>query len=315
MFRENAVSWGVMSSIVPAPPGTALTPPPPGPWERWGPRLRPTLAYWMETEVHVYGFSIAANVLLAFFPFLIVIFSVCRYWLGWGATVDAIELVLNDYFPGQAGRPDSFFDFIRRNLLATAGSRRTLEIVSLFLLLFTANGIFEPLEVAFNRVWGIAKNRSYLRNQLLSLGLVFACGILALASTVLSGVGVKYWGEASSRARFLETAVLKAAAIPVSILVLFLIYWLLPNARIPARRVLPAAVVVGLALEVLKYVNMLAWPLWRQKLRAEYGPFTYSATIILWSFLGAMLVLAGAEWAARRHRLQQAAAGEADLPQ
>ena len=27
----------------------------------------------------------------------------------------------------------------------------------MLLLLFTANGIFEPLEVALNRVWGITK--------------------------------------------------------------------------------------------------------------------------------------------------------------
>ncbi len=275
----------------------------PAPPRKFWSHFRPTLAYWMQTEVHVYGFSIAANVLLAFFPFLIVIFSVCRFTLGWSATVDAIELVLNDYFPGAAGDAGSFFAFIRRNLLATAGSRRAMEIVSVFLLLFAANGIFQPLEVAFNRVWGIARNRSYLRNQLVSLGLIFACGTLALASTVLSGVTVKHLGVASVAARTAEMALLKTAAIPLGILMLFLVYWLLPNARIPARHVFPAAVVVGLALEVLKYVNMLTWPLWRAKLRAEYGPFTYSVTILLWGFLGAMIVLAGAEWAARSHSL------------
>ena len=42
------------------------------------------------------------------------------------------------------------------------------------LLLFTANGIFEPLEVALNRAWGEVKNRSYLRNQMVALGMIFA---------------------------------------------------------------------------------------------------------------------------------------------
>jgi YihY family inner membrane protein len=253
----------------------------------------------METEVHVYGFSIAANVLLSFFPFLIVIFSVCRSLLGWNATVAAIDLVLNDYFPGQIG------EFIERNLQATVGARRALQAVSVFLLLFTANGIFEPLEVAFNRVWGIPRNRSFVRNQVISLGLIFVCGALALASTVLSGLTVKQLGAGAPASRFLVMMLLKTAAIPLGMLMLFLIYWLVPNARIPASRVLPAAVVAGLALEVLKYVNLLTWPLWRDKLRAEYGPFTYSVTIVLWSFLGAMIVLGGAEWAARRSPLEQ----------
>jgi len=261
-------------------------------------RLRPTFRYWMETEVHVYGFSIAANVLLSFFPFLIVIFSVCRSLLGWNPTVAAIDLVLNDYFPGQIG------EFIERNLQAAVGARRALQAVSVLLLLFTANGIFEPLEVAFNRVWGISRNRSFARNQVISLGLIFVCGALALASTVLSGLTVKQLGTGAPVSRFLVMMLLKTAAIPLGMLMLFLIYWLLPNARIPARSVLPAAVVAGLALEVLKYINLLIWPLWRDKLRAEYGPFTYSVTIVLWSFLGAMIVLAGAEWAARRSSLE-----------
>ena len=54
--------------------------------------------------------------------------------------------------------------------------------------MFTANGIFEPLEVALNRVWGIPENRSFVRNQLVSLALIFACGGLALASLMLTAL-------------------------------------------------------------------------------------------------------------------------------
>jgi uncharacterized BrkB/YihY/UPF0761 family membrane protein len=35
-------------------------------------------------------------------------------------------------------------------------------------------------------------------------------------------------------------------------------------------------------------------------LQSEYGPFYYTVTIILWGFLAALVVLAGAEWTARR---------------
>jgi uncharacterized BrkB/YihY/UPF0761 family membrane protein len=49
----------------------------------------------------------------------------------------------------------------------------------------------------------------------------------------------------------------------------------------------------------LKYLNLLAWPLLKPKLQKEYGPFYVSVTIVLFSFLSAMIVLAGAEWAAR----------------
>ena len=58
------------------------------------------------------------------------------------------------------------------------------------MLLITSTGIFLPLEVALNRVWGFRNNRSYLGNQLISLGLVFACGSLALLSVGLTAGNV-----------------------------------------------------------------------------------------------------------------------------
>ncbi len=258
--------------------------------------LRPTLRYWMQTEVHVYGFAVAASVLLSFVPFLIVILSLCRHVLRWPAAVEAIHLALADYFPGPLA------DFVQRNV-DVAVERGPFQVTSLVLLLVVANGIFEPLEVALNRAWGVPKHRSYWRNQLVSLGLIFACGILAMASTLFTALSYDMWprllGEHSPIVAMLGLAFFKMAAIPMSMLVLFLIYWLLPNRKIPPSRVVAPAVMVGLALEALKYFNLLTWPLLQAKLSGEYGPFVYSVSIILWSFLAAMVVLAGAEWSAR----------------
>jgi membrane protein len=302
--RQTAGDPRYPESLMPLDPPPVISTPPDPRWKALARVSRPTFHYWMQTEVHVHSFSIAANVLLSFFPFLIVIFSACRYLLGWRGAMGAVGFVLDDYFPGDLGSHETMVGFIRDNLLAAVESRGALQIFSLLLLLFTANGIFEPMEIALNRVWGIPKNRSFLKNQLVSLGLIFVCGSLALTSTILTGISLKHLGTAALSARILELVFFKMAALPVSILMLFLIYWLLPNARIPWRSVLPQAILVGMALEVLKYLNLLTWPLLSRKLKAEYGPFSYSVTIILWSFLGAMVILAGAEWAARRARQQ-----------
>jgi YihY family inner membrane protein len=261
---------------------------------RWS-RLRPTARYLMETEAHVYALAVAASVLLAFYPFLIVMLSFCRNVLGWQAAVEAIYLALNDYFPGDLGA------FIKRNL----PSRGTVEWMSMFLLLFTANGVFEPLEVALNRAWGVTKNRSYLKNQLVSLGLIFACGGLALLSLMLTAMNREWLGafdQFGPAAAWLNLFIFKLAAVPISILALFLIYWLLPNRKIAPARVAPVAILIGLALEALKYVNLLVWPMLRVKLQREYGVFHNSVTILIWSFLASLVVLAGAEWAARIDR-------------
>jgi len=269
-------------------------------WRRLWRSLRPTLDYWLQTEVHVYALAIAASFMLSFFPFLIVMASLCRWVLRWPAGAMAVYAALNEYFPGELG------DFIVYNLRVIVQDRGALPLVSLLLLLFTANGIFVPLEVALNRIWGVAENRSYWRNQWLSTVLVFACGALVLAATILTGMNARVFrsifGVTPAWVESPAVWLLRLAAIPLWPATLLLIYWRLPNRRVPWRTVAPVAVTVGLLLQVMQYVNLLTWPLWRAKVRREYGPFYYSVSIILWSFLAAMVVLAGAEWAARRER-------------
>jgi uncharacterized BrkB/YihY/UPF0761 family membrane protein len=255
--------------------------------------LRPTFRYWMQTEVHTYAFAIAANVLLSFYPFLNVMVSLCRGVLHWPEGVEAIHLAISDFFP------DTFTEFVGRNF--PRGGR--VPLISLALLLFTANGIFTPLEVAFNRAWRITKDRNYLHNQAIAFGLIFGCGTLALLSitlTALNQASLSYLFGTGTAKAVIGGIAFKFAAMPLAILALFFVYWLLPNGRPPISRVIPAAIVVGILLELLKYTSVLIWPWFFEKLSREYEIFKYSASLILLSFFAAMLVLAGAEWSARR---------------
>jgi membrane protein len=260
----------------------------------WWSRGRPTVHYLMQTEAHVYALAISASVLLAFYPFLKVMMWISHSLLHWRAAEQAIYLALDDFFAREAG------GFFSRNLPPWGVG--DVGFLSAFLLLFTANGIFEPLEVALNRAWGVPKNRSYLKNQLVALGLIFACGFLALLSLMFTALNQRWLADwtGGDVAAWLKLFLFKIAAVPLSILSLFLVYWLLPNRKVPPARVAPAALCVGLLLEGLKYLNLLLWPLLGAKLKREYEPFRYSATIVLWSFVASLIVLGGAEWTARR---------------
>src|SRR5277367_5178343 len=256
--------------------------------------LRPTLRYWMKTEVHVYAFSIAANVLLSFYPFLIVSVAIASKFFNRATALSAIDLALSDFFP------DALGSFLRNN----PPPQGKIEVISLFLLLFTANGIFEPLEVGLNHVWGIGKNRSFLRNQVVSLALIFICGGLALGSLLMTAFSQESFRQLAETAPswlphwffgVIPVITFKMAAVPVTVFVLFLIYRYLPNGKPPLDRVIPAAIVVGVLLEILKHINRWVWPVFYQKLGREYNVFKNSVTLILIGFLVSMLVLAGAE--------------------
>jgi uncharacterized BrkB/YihY/UPF0761 family membrane protein len=254
----------------------------------------PSLRFLLQTEVHVYSFAVAANVLISFFPFLVAMVLLCRYVLHWQAAVDVIFHTVNDYFPQGFG-----VDF-RSALIASSAHR--FSWLSVVLLLFTSNGIFVPLEVALNRIWQVKENRSFLKNQLVSLALIFGCGALVLASISFTALNVQFlttrFGSSYLTAT-LQSAILRASALPLTIVLIFVVYWALPNSKIPIRRLIPASISVALLLEILKYVNVITWPWLRDKLRNDVPPFVQSISIILWSFMGTMILLAGAEWSAR----------------
>ncbi len=256
-----------------------------------------TAKYLMRTDVHTFAFSVAANSILAFFPFVVLLMTVIRRVFHSQVMYEIIVELLRDYLP--AGQ-----DFVIRNLNAMVNTKQSVQVVSLIILLVTSSGVFLPLEVALNSIWRFPANRSYLGNQLVSFGLAFACGILALLSIALTAgpvalMGFLSHGYGMGFIRVVGFLVMKGFAIAASIAIFFLIYWLLPNGKVPPRAVLPAAIVMGLLSEALKYAYILALP-WLN-FQEVYGPFALSVSLMFWAFLSGLLLLAGAHLSAEEH--------------
>jgi membrane protein len=256
-----------------------------------------TIIYLMRTDVHTFAFSVAANAILSFFPFVVLMMTLIRRVFHSRVMADLVVELLKDYLP--AGQ-----DFVIRNLNAMVNSRQRVQVVSLIILLVTSSGVFLPLEVALNRIWRFENNRSYLGNQLISLGLAFACGLLALLSIALTAGPVAFMeflfrGYGTGFIRLVGFLVMKIFAIAASIAIFFLIYWLLPNGKVPARAVLPAAIIMGLLCEASKYAYILALP-WLN-FQEVYGPFALSVSLMFWAFLTGLLLLAGANLSAEEH--------------
>jgi len=257
-----------------------------------------TVKYLLRTDVHTFAFSFAANSILSFFPFVVLLMTLIRRVFHSRVMNDVVVELLRDYLP--AGQ-----DFVIRNLNAMVNTRHRVQVVSLVILLVTSSGVFMPLEIALNRIWRLPNNRSYLGNQLISLGLAFACGVLALLSIAMSAGNVTLMefllrGHGSGFVRLVGFMVMKAFAIAASIAIFFLIYWLLPNGKVPARAVLPTAIIMGLLSEALKYGYFLALP-WLN-FAEVYGPFALSVSMMFWAFLTGMLLLAGANLSAEQHQ-------------
>ena len=280
-----------------APEAASAAPHPSVPAVRYPGLLLSTAKYLLRTEVHTFAFSVAANAILSFFPFVLLLLTLIRRVFHSTVMHEVVVQLLRDNLP--AGQ-----EFVIRNLNALVGVRHQAEILSLVILLITSTGVFMPLEVALNRIWHFRNNRSYFGNQIISLGLTFGCGVLALLSIGLTAGNVAVlkaftFGHDFFVVRLFGFLIMKVFAIATGITIFFLIYWLLPNGKVPARAVLPAAVIMGLLSEILKYGYILALP--RLNFQEVYGPFALSVSLMFWAFLSGLLLLTGAYLSAERH--------------
>jgi YihY family inner membrane protein len=268
--------------------------------------------YMTQTEVHTYAFSVAANIILSLFPFIVMLLTLSRHIFLSHSMEPVVWKMMYTFLPSNQY-------FIMHNMeLLLAHPHKSTQVYSIVMLLISSTGVFLPLEVALNKVWGVRENRSYLHNQAVSLGLAFAVGVLAMTSVALTAgqeslLAWVFFGHIDNFVyAVLNGLTLRTLAVVVSILIFFLIYWILPNRKVPARAVLPTAVVIGVLWEGAKYLYVMALP--RLDFDSVYGPFRVSVGLMMWAFLSGLLLLAGAHFSATRYALSVARQEELTQP-
>lgn len=279
--------------------GAPTAPPPPVTASKWY-RLRhdgaALINYLLDSEVHTFAFSVAANAILSFIPFIVLLYTIALSIFHSTAMAEAVSQMVIFFFPSNQ-------DFIIKNLMLEA-PRHGVEVVSLVMILISCTGIFLPLEVALNQAWGVAKSRNYLMNQLVAFGLAILMVVLGMASVLLAA------GQRQALAflffhhtdnffyngiSYLWLALCTGVA---CILFFFSIYWLLPNRRVPWRPVLRASVVVGLIWLFSKYLFIAILP--HLDLKSLYGPFYISVGLLIWAYISGLILFAGAQYSVAR---------------
>ncbi len=61
--------------------------------------LWPTLKYLTQTDVHTYAFSVAANSILSFFPFIVLLMTLIRRVFRSQPMLNVVEQLLRSYLP------------------------------------------------------------------------------------------------------------------------------------------------------------------------------------------------------------------------
>jgi YihY family inner membrane protein len=266
-------------------------------WYRWRKDGRALVSYLLDSEVHTFAFSVAANAILSFIPFIILLYTLSNAVFHSQTMVSVISDMVRYFFPANG-------DFVAVNLAYIASQRHGVQVFSLIMILVACTGIFLPLEVALNQAWGVTKSRNYLMNQTVALGLALLMVALGMGSILLNAgarlaLTFLFFHHTDNFVFNSISFLLLAASTGVaSILFFFSIYWLLPNRKVPWRPVLRTSVVTGIIWLCAKYLFMAILP--HLDLEALYGRFYVSVGLLFWAYVSGLILFAGAQFSVAR---------------
>ena len=251
-----------------------------------------------------YAASIAYYALLSLFPFFLLSFAL----LG-TATADehdraAVFDFILQYFPSQ-------FDFISRQLDEFRRNSLTLGVAGTIALVWGALGFFGAISTAVNYAWGVEKQRSFWTHKLFSFFMLLIAGAILLVALLLVSatqmVGATWF--AGVLARFPGLSILRGFTVRYAttllfILVVGLVYYFVPNAKVRFRDVWIGALVTGLlwkgALEAFSwYIRDMG------RFTRVNGSIAAVVIFLVWVYTQAVILLYGVEFTAAYARLRR----------
>jgi len=239
--------------------------------------------------------SIAYYTLLSLFPFVLAIFSVLsRLALKAGSRSDETLLhMIERALPAN-------FGFVATQLGELAKAPLNLSVVGTIVTLWASMGVFGAITSAVNHAWGVEKNYSFWKHKLIAFLMMLAAGFLAVLALLLIGAVemVEANWFASVLSRFpafgvVSAAVSRNASTPIFILVVGLIYYFIPNAKVRLRDVWFGALLAGVLWRLA--FEGFAWYVKDMSRFTVHGSVAAVVVFLVWIYFSAIILLYGVE--------------------
>jgi membrane protein len=246
--------------------------------------------------------SIAYYTLLSLFPFILLLFSFLSrlaVTLGEGSVQQIIQRAL----PQQ-------FGFITDQITAQAQTPVQLNVLGIILTVWGAMGVFGAITSAVNHAWGVEKDLGFFKHKLVSMVMMLCAGLLLLATllliTAINVVEATWFSPAVSRypsVLVVTDFVYRNAPTPLFIVVVGLVYYFAPNAKVRLRDVWVGAIVAG----VLWRLAFMGFSLVVRETRLTnvHGSIVTTVMFLIWVYMSAVIFLYGCEVTAAYARLRK----------
>ena len=241
--------------------------------------------------------SIAYYALFAVFPAILALIVVASAVLGSEEAQVSVMNLVAQYAPLAS-------DVVAANSEQLLAMSRTVGVIALIGLLWSASGVASAIFKAVNRAWGVQGARLLLSGRLYSLAMIFVVGALLLLAVAIGPIVslVQSWQPANDGLVRWQSTLAPAV---FSVCAFILLYRTMPRVRVEWRDVWLGGLIAGLVWEAGKriftwYVGNMA------DYNAIYGSVEAIIAFLLWCYLSGQILLLGAEFTAEYSRWRRA---------
>jgi len=250
-----------------------------------------------EDECFIRAAAISYYAVFSLFPLLLVTVAVIGYILPTTEFLDHLENLIELYVPGSA-------DFLIENLQGLIRARGQVGLLGVATLLWVSSAVFAVITRSLNVIWRSEDAASMLRTRIIGVGSVLLFGFLGLLSLAISaGLRIFRMYEARLAAELgvmpiTDTFLWRWIPYGVSLVMLFVvfvgIYRFFPARENTFGDVWKGALFSAVAFEVAK--NLFVSYLGSTPPQAVFhGSLTAMVVLLLWIYIGALILLLGAE--------------------
>jgi len=273
----------------------------------WPTLLVRTALAFTEDDGPVLSRSLAYYALFSIFPLLLVLITLSGSVLAVEESRAVILGWIEKYVPAAAGLAESVI--VQGSLLGGLEAQSTAGILGLVLLIWWASGVFTAIYRSVNRAWQNPPSKLFWREKLYGLAVVFAVGLLLIASTLyssllnvlqsrLAGGSFLGWQPFAGAAVARRWDLLSEWLPPlISVATFIVLYRTVPRNRVTWRDVWLGGLITGLIYDASR--RLFTWYLANiSRYSLLYGSVGALLGFLLWCYLSAMILLLGAEFTA-----------------
>lgn len=257
-------------------------------------KMWPTIYELTSTETYVNASAIAFNVMLSFFSFVVLIGSFLIHIANSQRAYETLFRLMRSLMPKESSVLLTSLDQVTR------GPAGKATLFSFGLMIFSASGVFQPLEAALNRAWKFPE-RNFIKQYVVYMLMVLICSVIILCPVALGSVYdfllVSVFGQSPVRDWFFKIAG-PIMLLPFLALLFFVIYYFVPNGKVKLNQVIFTSVATAVLWLLATFVFWLALPLF--DFSGSYNQLSSLMALVTWVFISSFILIMGADLSARQ---------------